>query len=371
MSVASSGERPLKILQVVEAFSTGVFEVVRQIANATSADGHEIHVAHAMRPWTPTDFEALFDPRVQFHRLAWDVRRRPGTLILGTLQLARLLRSRRWDLAHLHSTFAGVAGATVRPRRLSTVYTPHGYAFLMDSIPPKTRALARTLERFVARRITVLGAVSEAEASEAKDLGAREVRIIHNGIAELDGLARAPTVELPAAGARRGVVAAGRMSAQRQPLEVAKIFGALPPGTPTAWLGDAADPVAADVMERGGTELTGWLARDEVLARTRAARVYLHWTAWDGHPLSVLEAISQGTVVVAHDIPPVREILGPQQLRRTVGDAAGLIRELLESDVRFADLQRAQAQAAQRFSGQAMTASWISLYTQLVTDPWR
>jgi glycosyltransferase involved in cell wall biosynthesis len=98
---------------------------------------------------------------------------------------------------------------------------------------------------------------------------------------------------------------------------------------------------------------------------TRNARVYLHWTAWDGHPLSILEAISVGTVVVAHDIPPVREILGERSVCASPQDAIHLIHRLLADDELYGSLQREQARAAQSFSGRAMTDKWASLYATM------
>jgi glycosyltransferase involved in cell wall biosynthesis len=354
---------PLRIVHVVEAFSTGVFEAVRQIANAADAAGHEVHVAHARRPWTPPNFEEQFGSGIRFHRLKWDVKRRPSVLVAGALELRRLLRAERFDVIHLHSTFAGVAGALVRPPGVPTVYTPHGYMFLMSSLPRPARKFARMLERGVARRVSLIGAVSEAEAAEARRLGARDVRVIHNGIEELDELDGNGT-RLPSAD-RSGVIACGRMSSQRQPSAVASIFERLDRQTRTAWVGDIEDEVAAARFRTRGTELTGWVEREEVLRRMAVARVYLHWTAWDGHPLSVLEAISVGTVVVGSDIAPVREILGENAVRATTDEGAELVEQLMVDDALYAELQRAQARIGETFSGREMTRQWLELYQQL------
>lgn len=354
----------LKILHVVEAFSTGVFEAVRQVANASAAAGHEVHVAHATRPWTAEDFATMFSDEVVFHRLAWGVKRQPRVLMRGTRELASLTRAERFDVIHLHSTLAGVAGAIAVPSGVPTIYTPHGYVFLMSSLPRPVSVATRFVERLVARRVSVIGAVSAAEAREAQGVGARRVVVIHNGLQELDGPTTSPD---PSDDRRQGVVAAGRMSAQRQPLVVEEIFRALPAGTPTSWIGDTADEHASAALRRLGTHLTGWVSRRDVLELTRKARVYLHWTAWDGHPLSVLEAISMGTVVVAHDIPPVREILGTQSVCATPADAVALIERLLVDDELYAAFQRDQAKAAAPFSGRAMTAKWGALYEDLAS----
>ncbi len=350
------------MLHVVEAFSTGVFEMVRQIANAQLLAGHEVHIAHAQRPWTPERFDLMFADAVRFHRLAWGVRRRPAALVRGTAQLGRLMRRERYDIVHLHSTLAGLAGAVACPEGTTSIYTPNGYVFLMSSLPRPVRMVARGAEWAVARRVSLVGAVSEAEASEARGLGLApdRVRIIHNGVAELDHI-----VERHEGEPGVGVAAAGRMSAQRQPRAVAGIFRRLPVGTPTMWIGDQADEHAAATLAAGGTRLTGWRSRPETLALVGRARVYLHWTAWDGHPLSVLEAIAAGTVVVAHDIPPVREILGDRWVHRSSVAAASMIERLLEDDDFYAEALEAQRRAAAPFSGAAMTRDWCALYESL------
>jgi glycosyltransferase involved in cell wall biosynthesis len=159
------------------------------------------------------------------------------------------------------------------------------------------------------------------------------------------------------------------MSAQRQPIAVASIFELLPAGTPTRWIGDSADQEAAQRLRELGTELTGWVSREEVLAMTASARVYVHWTAWDGHPLSVLEAIGAGTVVVAHDIPPVREILGDEGVCATTEEAVGLTTQLLADEQLYRSMQAAQAQAAAPFSSRAMTAKWAEIYSRTAVVP--
>jgi glycosyltransferase involved in cell wall biosynthesis len=354
--------RPLRLLQVVEAFSTGVFEVVRQIANAASARGYEVHVAHSQRPLTPPEFASLFADGIIFHRLRWELRR-PWPLLASAGQLATLTRQGRFDVIHLHGTFAGVTGALTRPRNVPVVYTPHGYAFLMRSLPTPARRAARATERVVGRMVSVVGAVSNSEAAEARRLGLRRVWVVHNGIPELDDIAARP----PANAGRCGVVAAGRMSAQRQPLQVAEIFRLIKHSSPKTWIGDRGDERAALALSRSGALITGWQPRERVLELVGDARVYVHWTAWDGHPLSILEAFAMGTVAVAHDIPPAREILGERWVHRDVRSAAQMIDRLLTDEDFYAVAQQDQARRAARYSARAMTDGWCRLYAELAS----
>jgi glycosyltransferase involved in cell wall biosynthesis len=368
--VGGIGDSPhLRILHVTEAFGSGVFEALRLIANAGASDGHSVHVAHGLRPSTPDGFAELFDARVSLHPLRWGPHRSVRQLVRGTVDLRQLLRSQVWDVVHFHSTFAGVAGAVTVGRNVRTVYTPHGYAFLMESLPSLARACTRMIESGIARRMAVIGAVSSAEAAQARRIGARNVEVIYNGIAELDPDRVEASSALTSSASREGVIAVGRMTAQRQPQAVARIFRSLDGAVSTSWVGDTDNRSTSQELHDAGASVTGWLPRDAVLDRMRSARVYLHWAAWDGHPLSVLEAISQGAVVVAYDIAPVREIVGSAQVCDSEEEAVARITALLEDTETYAKVQRAQLAGVERFSRSRMTASWQELYSRLAAPP--
>ena len=78
--------------------------------------------------------------------------RRPSQLAAGRA-LRRLVRERRPDLVHLHSSFAGAVGALALPRGVPLIYTPHGLAFARTGVGrAPASARVRAVEALVARR---------------------------------------------------------------------------------------------------------------------------------------------------------------------------------------------------------------------------
>ena len=138
-----------------------------------------------------------------------------------------------------------MVGALAVARMAPTVYTPHGYSFMGMQSP--TRAAAyRFAERVVARRVAMVGAVSESEARFARELGARDVEVVPNGIPELD---RPPLRRRPSEG-RPEVVAMGRIVPDRQPAATTRLMAAVADIADVAWIGSAPDERAELGFER-------------------------------------------------------------------------------------------------------------------------
>ena len=82
--------------------------------------------------------------------------------------------------------------------------------------------------------------------------------------------------------------------------------------------------------------------------------MYLHWSAWDGQSLAILEAIAHDVVVVASDIPANREIVGPRQVCPDEPSAVALARSVLEDPALRADCSRSSAAARPAFGARRM-----------------
>jgi glycosyltransferase involved in cell wall biosynthesis len=351
----------VRILHVTEASWAGTLEVVQSLAAQQAAAGHSVALAYADQPRTP---RTLADTAgVDLVPLRWARRSAASQLATGRA-LRRLVRERRPDLVHLHSSFAGAIGALALPRDVPLVYTPHGFAFARSGAGRVTAAAVRAVDALVVRRCAVVGAVSEAEARLARDgLRAPRVATVRNGIPVLDD----GVTERPLERSAPSVVAAGRIMEQRRPAATARVLSQLAPVARVAWIGGGDSDHAARPLHEAGIPITGWLSRSEALQRLGEATVYLHWSAWDGQSLAVLEAIARDVVVIASDIPANREIVGERQVRADEGAAVELARAVLANPALRADLLAEQRRRAPAFGARRMAAEWLALYERTLS----
>jgi glycosyltransferase involved in cell wall biosynthesis len=359
----------LRVLQVIESYGGGALEVVTTVSERLAARGDSLAIAYGVRPETPTDVRARVAQPVEVFPLPWTARTARAQ-VRAARALRRLVEEWRPDLVHLHSSFAGVVGALSLRNRAPLVYTPHAYSFTAAHGRAR-RAAYRALERLVARRTELVAAVSESEARLAREVArARQVACVRNGIPELDpdGSPQRPRERAPS------VVAMGRIVPQRQPEECARILSALGDVAEVAWVGgggpDGPDGPGMRALRSAGVEVTGWIERDEALARLGAATAYLHWTAWDGQPLSVLEAMARDVVVVASDIEANRELVGPEQVCGDEADAVALLRAVVTDPARRDRLLESQRARRGAYGAQRMVDEWRELYQAVAGGDW-
>jgi glycosyltransferase involved in cell wall biosynthesis len=349
----------LRILHVTEASWAGTLQVVRSLAAHQAASGHTVTFAYADRPEAVAELSA--DEGVELVPLRWPRRSLSAQVAVGR-GLRRLVRDRRPDVVHLHSSFAGAVGALAIPRDVPVVYTPHGLASARTGVRRPVRAAVRAVEALVARRSAMLGAVSEAEGELARrELRAPRVTIVRNGIPELDGdRPEMPERQAPV------VVAMGRIEAARRPAATARILSALASDARVAWIGGGEDE---DVAREAGVSVTGWLPRAKALARLGEATVYVHWSAWDGQSLALLEAFARDVVVVASAIAANREVVGPRQVCADEAAAIALARSILGSRQLRAELLADQRSRAAAFGAARAAAEWLGVYEKVLPQP--
>lgn len=354
----------VRVLQVAEASASGTFEVLRSIAAGADARGHDVCVALGRRPQTPTDLAERLGGGIELRLLPWATRG-PADQVRAARALRALAVAWEPDVVHLHSAFAGIVGSAAIPRGIPIVYTPHASPTARGSDGAARRAVYRLAETAVARRAAVVvGAVSEAEAALVRtQLRARDVRVVPNGIAELD------PGSIPSPARREGrplVVATGRIDEQRRPAESAAILSALTDLAEVRWIGGA--PAGEDrPLLDAGVPVTGWLPREEAVDQLAGATAYLHWSAWDGLSLALLEAMARDVVTIASDIPANAEVVGPRQVAHDVAGAVALLRRVLTEPAFRAERVAEQHERRARYGVAAAVEGWLALYADCLT----
>lgn len=197
-------------------------------------------------------------------------------------------------LVHAHGLRAATLATFATPAGTPLVVTLH------NRVAPRWRAL----ERRVARRATVVIAVSPDLADRAKALGANDVRVIPVGAPrrEPQRTAREVRAELDALD-RPLVVAAGRLTEQKNYpllLRAATHYEVRTPRPKTVVAGDG--PLGTTLTEQAATldtDVTFLGNRDDVPDLLAAADVVVMTSTWEGSPLAAHEALMQGKPIVA------------------------------------------------------------------------
>lgn len=308
----------LRILHVLEPGIGGVPAWVSAVAAAQARRGHRVTAM------VPADLGHRYRAAFVGCRLVeWrPTRRSMPALARAVRRVANVVATEHVDVAHLHSS---VAGMLVRPwwrARPDTalVYQPHGLPFTM--VGPLAPALRGT-ERLLARRTDMLLAVSEREARALRDAGVRSPVWTTSVPVDLERFRPATATERRAARDRLGlaasvrvVVSIGRITrAKGQDLLVeqwrrhhgrvartgAQLFlvGGGAREEVAAWAGSA---LGRSVHHVGDVEdVWPWLA---------VADVAVQASRWEGMSLGVAESLACALPVVATDVSGMQEMIG-------------------------------------------------------------
>lgn len=349
----------MRILQVIESFGGGSMQVALTISERLAAAGHELAVAHGSVAESPRDARAAISAHIELFPVRWG--RAPQNQARAMGELRSIARGWSPDVVHLHSSFAGFAGALGLRGLAPLVYTPHGYSFIRTGQSRAQEIALRLAEAAVARRVDLVGVVSEEERTRALEIRARRVRVVPNGIAELDDPPGAPG-DRPTDPPR--IVALGRLDPARRPAAAARIMAGLRDIAEPEWIGGGEQELA-EAVRAAGVPTTGWLERGEALRHLAAATACLHWSAWDAQPLSVLEAMARDVVVVASDIGANRELLGARQVCGREEDARALLRSALTDPDLREELLAQQRRRRVGYSAARMASQWEEVYSEL------
>jgi len=223
----------------------------------------------------------------------------------------------RPHVVHAHSSFAGAFTRLALPRSSGTVYTPHAFAFTRQDIAPWKRAVFKAVERALAVNTRVIAGCSPYETQLGKRWLGEDRGVYVPNISGVD-------VDRQATAGRPTVVGMGRLVPQKDPDWFAQAVQGLD-GVDITWIGSG-EAEREERLRGRRIDVTGWLSREEANRRLAQASVYLHSAAWEGFPMTILEAVQIGVPVVMRDIPVMQDVpdsvkaSSPQEATRMVAD---------------------------------------------------
>jgi glycosyltransferase involved in cell wall biosynthesis len=283
-------ERP-SVLHVSEAFGGGIVSAIDSYVRSTSDRYAHFGIFRSRDEHKIGDERST--PFVQMETVS-------GSLFRFYMSCISSIRSVRPDIVHLHSSFAGLIGRVLPPMRSALVYSPHCYGFERLDISPAVRTAAKLFELVAARRLNVLAAIGDYEAELTRRFPfAPEVVTLRNAVK----LPETPPAPIAASDGAVTVGMLGRANEQKGVdffLETVRRMNDQP--LRFKWIGGAQRQWESRLLA-AGVEVTGWVERSRAIAHLAGLDVYFHTAAWEGTPVSILEAAALRRPIVARSIP--------------------------------------------------------------------
>lgn len=283
-----TGARRLKILHVTESFGGGVTSAINSYV--FNAQQHQHYLFASVRDGDATGEEN----QGLLHGMELVPRR-----LSSLMRLRQYIGQLQPDVIHLHSTYAGAIARMlpfVPARKL--VYTPHGFAFLRGDHPLLLRTY-QVIETLLARRTAVIAGCGLDEQRIAQRLidPQRTLELIN----VCDDLPEVTAVHSETSLPVVGMV--GRVARQKGHAYFREVAQACRGVAHFKWIGGG-EADATQALLDAGVEVTGWITRPQVLAHMKGLDLYFHSAAWDGFPISVLEAAKLDLPILLRRIGP-------------------------------------------------------------------
>lgn len=351
--LTAPGERPLRVLLVVEPGVDGVFRYVEGLLlRLMERSDIEPHFAYSsVRGSRELDELVALARRHGARTLDLRVNNMPAPGDLPALaRLWRLARAVQPDVVHAHSSKAGVLARSLAVLGVKAryYYTPHAY-FQMYGAPGAKRRVFQAIERlFAGIGTTINVSASEGEyARETLGLPASRQFVVINGVHcekfhPADG-----AVEKNAARARLGLPAdvlllgtVARYSEQKDPLTLYQaLLAALAerPALHFAQLGrgelaPAIDALLATAPPEVRARIHRRDASEEPAVFYRAIDAFVLPSRYEGFALAAIEAVASGLPLILSDCPGNSDLKNyPLDSVRWIkpADPAGLQAEIL------------------------------------------
>lgn len=291
---------PLRILHVVESLGSGVATALEGYIRNTP--GH-VHSVLAWRRDGAQTGDAL-------DRLAATMLALPPGRLAQFRTVRRHVARLCPDVVHAHSSYAGLYVRLLRRSGRSLVYTPHGFSFERRDVSSAIRVVFWLTEALLSLRGSCVAAVGPREARLAERLPGRQLVMYVPNVAQDLQLAGSPPGDRREETGQLRAAAVGRITAAKSPgffRSAASLSRER--GLPFDWMWvGGGDPEDERALRDAGVLVTGWSSRPAALAWLSTADVYVHTAAWEGAPLTVLEAAALDLPILARRSPALEEL---------------------------------------------------------------
>lgn len=380
----------LRIVHAIARLNVGGAALsVLELAAGQRADGHDVLVVAGRIPPGEASMEGLADelrvPYLHMPALARELS--PRDDLTATALIRRLLRDRRPDVLHTHTSKAGATGriaalAAGRARPGAVVHTFHGHVLsgYFDSRRQEAFRLAERALGYATDRVIAVTDEVRDDLIRFRVVPPRKVSVIRYGF-DLDrrvaGSAPARDAKRTSLGAGDGdfvIGWAGRLSAIKRPLDLVRTAAGVP-GSILVLAGDGelrgdVEALAASLGVADRVRLLGYV--DDLGDWYGAFEAFLLTSANEGAPVVAIEALAAGIPVVATDAGGTRTVVddGESGYLAAIGDIESLahrLRDLREhGELRKQLGETGAARMRERFSTRRMVDETQALYSEIL-----
>lgn len=349
----------MKILQIVTLSGLGGAQsVVANLSNSFVQRGNEVAVIAGEGDGKLFDILEPDIKRVQLNSL---VRRlSPLNEIKTLFALRKYYHEFHPDIIHLHSSKAALLGRIALPKS-KIVYTVHGF----DSIRVAYRKFL-PLEKLLQHRCSAIVGVSKYDEKNLKAEGiTNNVSTVYNGIFTPASIEKDPFGHLK--GYKRKVLCIARLSPPKDHqlfIETARLL----PQHAFIWIGNQYTPdfeYPDNMFFMGNIPNAG--------AYIKFADLFMLPSNYEGLPMVIIEALSQGVPVVASDVGGISELLDGKNGYAVSNDANAMADKISEiiskSETEKNLMSRYAIQTYQsKFTVEKMTDGYLNIYSKILSD---
>jgi glycosyltransferase involved in cell wall biosynthesis len=282
-----AGGDQLKILHVTECYDGGVSRAIDTISHLYDGAAH-----YLLARGSDSRAGGRYDRVFEFER---------NSHIANIRRTHAIIRDLNPDVIHAHSSWAGMY-ARAFPTGVPIVYQPHCFVFDDPYRPSYLRTAYFLIEKMLSRRASSVIVLSAHERSLAEKLRS-DWRVVE--LPNVAGLHFDTPLALTGSKGVPTISMVGRLARQKAPdffAQTARLAEQAGEQWRFVWIGDG-DPHYRDTLESAGVEVTGWLNQGDLRQKLTSSSIYFHSAAYEGYPLSVLEAVAIGLPVVVRDLP--------------------------------------------------------------------